>query len=131
MSWSDPVADMLTRIRNAYGAEHEVVEMPYSRLKAEIARVLKKEGFVTDYASEGGVKKILKVYLKYSEQGKPSITGLKRESRPGLRSYVNATEIPRVLGGMGIAILSTSSGVLTDKEARKQHVGGELLCSIW
>ena len=131
MSWSDPVADMLTRIRNAYKAEHEVVEIPHSRLKSEIARILKKEGFITDYVAEGGTQKALRVYLKYTTDGTAAVRGIKRESKPGLRDYVSADELPRVLGGMGIAILSTSSGIMTDKDARKQHVGGEYLCSVW
>ena len=131
MSWSDPIADMLTRIRNAYGAGHEVVDMPHSRLKGEVARILKKEGFLTDYAVEGGAKKSLRLYLKYAGEHEPVIRGVKRESRPGLRRYVNAADVPRVLGGLGVAILSTSTGVMTDKDARAKHVGGELLCSVW
>ncbi len=131
MSWSDPIADMLTRIRNAHKAGHEAVEMPHSRLKDEIAQVLKREGFISDYAVEGGAKKSLKLNLKYTEEHEPVIRGLKRESRPGLRRYVVAAKVPRVLGGQGIAVLSTSSGVLTDSEARGQNVGGEVLCSVW
>ena len=131
MSWSDPIADMLTRIRNAQKAEHETVEMPFSRLKGEIAQVLKREGFITDFVVEGGTPKSLKLSLKYTEDHEPVIRGLKRESRPGLRHYVAAAKVPRVLAGQGIAVLSTSSGILTDREARGQNVGGEVLCTIW
>ena len=131
MSWSDPIADMLTRVRNAQKAEHKLVEMPFSRLKGEIAQVLKREGFISDFAVESGNPDILKLSLKYTEEREPVIRGLKRESRPGLRRYVVAAKVPRVLGGQGVAILSTSSGILTDKEARGQHVGGEVLCSVW
>ncbi|MBL7076889.1 MAG: 30S ribosomal protein S8 [Kiritimatiellae bacterium] len=131
MSWSDPIADMLTRIRNAQASGHESVEMPHSRLKGEIAQVLKREGFIGDYAVEGGTPKSLKLNLKYTEELEPVIRGLKRESRPGLRQYVVAAKVPRVLAGQGIAVLSTSSGVLTDREARSQNVGGEVLCTIW
>lgn len=131
MSWSDPIADMLTRIRNAMRAEHDAVEMPFSRMKGEISRVMKQEGLIVDFAVESGIPRTLKVYLKYTGQGEPVIRGLKRESRPGLRRYVAADEIPRVLGGQGVAVLSTSSGILTDREARARHVGGEVLCSIW
>ena len=131
MSWSDPIADMLTRIRNAQAATHEMVEVPHSKLKAEIARVLKREGFITDYVSEGGAKKVLRVYLKYSPEGEPSIRGLQRVSRPGLRKHTGVDEIRPVLGGMGVAILTTSQGIMTDQEARRQRVGGEVLCSVW
>lgn len=131
MSLSDPIADMLTRIRNAHMAGLDVAEMPHTGLKGEIMRVLKREGFITDYAVEGGVKKVLRVYLKYTADHEPVIRGLKRESKPGLRTYVAAGKLPRVFGGMGVAILSTSCGVMTAKEARKRHVGGEFLCSVW
>jgi len=122
---------MLTRIRNAHRAELDVVEMPYSKLKGEITRVLKKEGFVNDYVVEGGTRKVLRIYLKYSEDRKPAISGLQRESRPGLRRYTNAQEVPKVLGGLGVAILTTSAGVMTAKTARQDNVGGEVLCSVW
>jgi small subunit ribosomal protein S8 len=122
---------MLTRIRNALGADLDVVEMPYSRLKGDVVGVMKREGFLTDYVVEGGRKKVLRVYLKYTEAREPVIKGIQRESRPGLRRYVQADSVPRVLGGLGVGILSTSSGVMTDKDAREQHVGGELLCSLW
>ena len=132
MSMSDPVADMLTRVRNASRAELSSVEIPQSKLKTEIARILKKEGFVSDYVTEGhGGKKVLRVYLRYDQEREPIIQGLKRISRPSLRKYVSATDIPRVLGGIGLAILSTSSGLLTDAEARKARIGGEVLCYVW
>ena len=131
MSMSDPIADMLTRIRNAQAAELDVVEMPHSKLKGGICRLLKKEGFVTDYAVEGGVKKTMRVYLKYDDERQPVIRGLKRESRPGLRVYAPADEMPRVLGGLGTAVLSTSEGVISGKEARARNIGGEVLCSVW
>lgn len=131
MSLSDTIADMLTRVRNAHMAGLDIVEMPHSKLKGEISRVLKKEGYITDYVVEGGAKKVLRIYLKYTVEREPAIRGLKRESKPGLRRYVAADEVPRVLGGLGVTILSTSSGVMTGSEARKQHVGGEVLCSVW
>jgi len=122
---------MVTSIRNAQSVGHELVDIPYSKLKGEIARVLKKEGYVTDYVVEGGVKKTLRVYLRYTPDQEPVIKGIKRESRPGLRRHTPATRIPRVLGGLGTAIMSTSSGIMTGKEAKSQNVGGEVLCSIW
>lgn len=128
---TDPIADMLVRIRNAQNAEHQVVEMPYSKMKGEVARVLKREGYIVDYATEGNVKKTLRVYLKYGSGAEPAIRGLKRVSRPGLRKYVQADDVPRILGGLGIAILSTSSGIMTGREAQRNRVGGEVLCSIW
>ncbi len=132
MSMSDPIADFLTRIRNARAARLEVLEMPHSKLKSEMARILKREGYIRDYATEGSSgKRVLRIYMKYGRDEQPAIEGLKRISRPGLRRYVPADAIPRVLGGMGIAILSTSSGVLTDAEARKKRVGGEVMCHIW
>ena len=131
MSWSDPIADMLTRIRNAYMAELDVVEMPHSRMKGEITRVLKRCGYVADYAVEGGVGKVLRIYLKYTPDHRAAIKGLKRESKPGLRKYVATDAVPRILGGMGIAVVSTSSGVMTGAEARKKGIGGEVLCSVW
>lgn len=131
MSLSDPISDMLTRIRNAHGANLEIVEMPHSKMKAEIARLLKKEGFVKDYVVEGGTKKTLRVYLKYFGDRQAAIKGLRRESRPGLRRFVKAEEIPMVLGGLGITIMSTSSGLMTGKEARHKNMGGEVVCSVW
>lgn len=131
MSLSDTIADMLTRVRNAHMAGVDIVEVPHSKLKSEITRILKKEGYITDYLVEGSTKKILRIYLKYVTGGEPAIRGLKRESKPGLRRYVTADEAPRILGGLGIAILSTSHGVMTASEARKRRVGGEVLCSVW
>ena len=131
MSLSDPIADMLTSIRNAQRVSLELVDVPYSKLKGEIARVLKKEGYVTDYVVEGGLKKTLRVYLRYTLEHEPIIKGIKRESKPGLRVHTSSSEIPRVLGGLGTAILSTSSGIMTGKEAKSQNVGGEVLCSVW
>ena len=132
MSCSDPIADMLTRIRNACKAGLPAVEMGHSRLKAEIARLLKKEGYVADVAeaTEDG-KKILRVVLKYDYNEQPIIQQLQRVSKPGLRRYVAATAIPRVRGGLGTAVLSTSRGLMTDREARAAHVGGEVLCQVW
>ena len=132
MNISDPIADLLTRVRNAHMAGKETVDIPHSKMKAEICRILKKEGFVSDYTTEGqDGKRQLRVYLKYGVEAEPGIQGLKRVSKPGLRRYVRSTEIPRVLGGLGIAVISTSRGLLTDREARKAKVGGELLCNVW
>ncbi len=133
MVMTDPLADMLTRIRNANKAKHEKVDVPASNLKAQIARILKEEGYIKNYKLiKDGRQGILRIYLKYEGDRKnPVITGLKTISRPGLRCYVKKEEIPQVLRGLGTAILSTSKGVLTDKEARKLNVGGELLCEVW
>ncbi len=131
MTLADPIADLLTRIRNAYRAGHEVVEIPHSKLKAEILRVMKKEGFIKDYAVESGEKKLIRAYLKYTEKGEPALIEIKRESKPGLRSYAQSDDLPRVLGGMGVAVISTSSGVMTGAEAKAAGIGGEILCSIW
>lgn len=132
MSMSDPIADMLTRIRNAAAAKRDAVIMPHSNLKSEIARILKREGFIVDYTTEAdGSQKSLRVFLKYGPDQDSVIKGLQRVSRPGLRRYVNSGEVPRVLNGLGLAILSTSSGVVSDREARKQHIGGEVLCHAW
>ncbi len=131
MSWSDPIADMLTRIRNAQSAGLEIIEMPSSRMKAEIARVLKDEGYISEYEVEGDVKRVLRIALKYNEEEKPVIRGIRRESCPGLRRFCGWQEIPRVLGGLGISILSTSSGVMSGVEARRRRVGGELICTVW
>lgn len=128
---SDPIADMLLRIRNALKAGHPTVEMPGSRLKSEIARVLKDEGFIQDYSMESAVPRTLSIELKYDDDAEPAIRGLRRESRPGLRKFCGVQEIPYVLGGLGIAIISTSGGVLSGKEARKRKLGGELICTIW
>ena len=127
---NDPISDMLTRIRNAQRALQPVVELPHSKIKESIANILKKEGYVADVAVEGKVPRTLKLKLKY--EGKKSvIEGLRRVSRPGLRHYVGATEIPRVLGGMGVAVISTPEGVMTGAQARKKNIGGELLCYVW
>ena len=132
MSCSDPIADMLTCIRNASRAGLPATEMGHSRLKAEVARILKKEGYIADVATaERDGKKVLRVTLKYDYNEKPIIQQLRRVSRPGLRRYVGAAEIPRVRGGMGTAVLSTSRGVMTDREARAARVGGEVLCQVW
>ena len=123
---------MLTRIRNANMAEKKVVQMPHSKMKSELARLLKSEGFIKDYIMENQEgKSVLSIFLKYTAEREPIIQGLRRISKPSCRKYVASTEVPRVLGGIGIAILSTSSGVMTDKEARKQKVGGEVLCYVW
>lgn len=132
MVMSDPIADMLTRIRNANLVRHEIVEIPASKLKREIAEILKREGFIRDAEYvEDSKQGIIRVFLKYGPQNERVITGLKRISKPGLRVYTQSTEIPRVLGGLGIAILSTSKGVMTDKEARNSKSGGEVLCYVW
>lgn len=127
---SDPIADMLTRIRNAGKALRPVVELPHSRLKESLANILKREGYVGDVAIEGNVPKKIKIRLKYNGK-KNVIEGIKRVSRPGLRRYVGATEIPRVLGGLGVAVLSTPEGVMTGVQAKKKNLGGELLCYVW
>jgi small subunit ribosomal protein S8 len=132
MSVTDPIADTLTRIRNAAHARMETVQMPHSRMRSDIAGILKKEGFVTDAVTETeGARKALKIYLKYGQDREPIIRGLRRVSKPGLRRYVPAAKIPKVVGGMGIAILSTSRGLMTDREARQAKVGGEVLCYVW
>ncbi len=128
---SDPIADMLLRIRNALNAGHPSVEMPGSRLKGEIARVMKDEGYILDYSLETAIPRTLSIELKYDDDAEPAIRGLRRESRPGLRKFCSVQEIPFVLGGLGIAVLSTSGGVLSGKEARKRKLGGELICTIW
>jgi len=128
---SDPIADMITRIRNANRSRGEKIEMPSSKIKIEIARILKEEGFIRDYQYKDDNKQgILTILLKYSERQR-IITNLKRISKPGLRVYVNKDDIPEVLGGLGISILSTSKGIMTGKEAKKRHYGGEVLCYIW
>ena len=127
---SDPISDLLTRIRNAGAAQLPSVELPHSRIKESVAKLLQQQGYITDVSVEGDTKKKLKMRLKFN--GKKSvIEGLKRVSKPGLRRYVGATEIPRVRGGLGVAIVSTSEGLLTDQQARKKNLGGELLCYIW
>jgi small subunit ribosomal protein S8 len=132
MRLTDPVADMLTRIRNAISARHQKVDIPASKLKLEIARILKEEGYVSNFkATEEEGHKILRVYLKYANNNEAVISNVNRVSRPGCRVYVRRTEIPRVLGGMGINILTTPRGVMTGRQARKQGLGGELLCEVW
>ena len=132
MTMTDPVADFLTRLRNANSAYHETVSLPYSKLKANIAEILKAEGYVASIKVEDAeVGKTLTVDLKYGPIRERSLAGIKRVSKPGLRVYAKSTELPRVLGGLGIAILSTSSGLLTDRQAAKKGVGGEVLAYVW
>lgn len=129
---SDPIADMLTRVRNALAARHPKVDVPASKLKAEIARILKEEGYILNYkVAEEGVRKTIKIYLKYGTDNKPVISQIERVSRPGCRVYVGQQEIPRVLGGLGINILTTARGVMTGRNAHREHVGGEILCRVW
>jgi small subunit ribosomal protein S8 len=132
MVMTDPIADMLTRIRNANMVGHEKVEIPGSNMKKAIAEILKSEGFIRDAEFIPDNKQgIIRVFLKFGPNSERVITGLKRISKPGLRVYAKSNEIPRVLGGLGIAILSTSTGIMTDKEARSKQVGGEVLCYVW
>ncbi len=129
---TDPIADMLTRIRNANLVRHEKLELPASMLKKEIADILKREGFIRDYEYiEDNKQGVIRIFLKYGTSNERVITGLKRISKPGLRVYAKSTELPRVLGGLGVALVSTSKGVLTDKEARQQQIGGEVLAYVW
>ena len=132
MAVTDPIADFLTRVRNAHMAKHETVEIPHSKMKAEIARILQEEGYVQSVTERGsGVERRLVITLKYGPDGRRGITGLRRMSRPGRRVYRKQTSIPRVLDGLGVAILSTSQGVLTDHQARRRGVGGEVLCFVY
>ncbi len=132
MTVSDPIADMLTRIRNAIMARHDSVLIPASRMKLGIARILKNEGFINDYeVLRGKPHRAIKIYLKYDDKNQPVLSGLERISKPGLRMHVQRKEIPRVYGGLGIAILSTSKGVMTGQQAWRQRIGGELLCYMW
>ncbi|GAE31504.1 30S ribosomal protein S8 [Halalkalibacter hemicellulosilyticus] len=132
MVMTDPIADMLTRIRNANTVRHEKLELPASKVKKEIADILKREGFIRDYEYiEDNKQGVIRIFLKYGATNERVITGLKRISKPGLRVYAKAGELPRVLGGLGIAIVSTSNGVMTDKDARQQQVGGEVLAYVW
>ena len=132
MTISDPIADMLTRIRNAIMARHDFTLIPSSRTKLAIARILKGEGFINDYeVLKDKSHRVIKVYLKYNGKNQPLFSGLERVSKPGLRVYVQQKEIPRVYGGLGIAILSTSKGVMTGQQAWRHGIGGELLCYIW
>ena len=129
---TDPIADMLTRIRNAVMARHDFVLMPSSKIKLALAKILREEGFIKDYeVVKGKQQRVIKVYLKYTDKNEPIITGLQRVSKPGLRVYVAKDEIPRVYGGLGMAILSTPKGVLIGKQAWREGVGGELLCLVW
>ncbi len=132
MSITDPIADMLTRIRNGVNARHEAVEIPNSRIRQEIAQILKDEGFITNFEVASGEQfKTIKVVLKYGPNDEKVITNLKRISKPGLRVYANANNIPRVLNGLGIAVISTSQGLMTDKTARAKQIGGEVLAYVW
>ena len=132
MTISDPIADMLTRIRNAIMVRHDSVLIPASRIGLSIARILKEESFISDYeVLRGKPHRVIKIYLKYSDKNQPILSGLERVSKPGLRMHVQRKEIPRVYGGLGIAILSTSKGVMTGQQAWRQRIGGELLCYVW
>ncbi|MEL4358167.1 MULTISPECIES: 30S ribosomal protein S8 [unclassified Luteococcus] len=135
MTMTDPIADMLTRLRNANQAFHDSTSMPHSKIKVGIAEILKQEGYITDFEvaepAEGEVGKTLKITLKYGDDRKRSIAGLRRISKPGLRVYAKSTGLPKVLGGMGIAIISTSQGLLTDSQAHEKSVGGEVLAYVW
>lgn len=129
---TDPIADMLTRLRNANTARHDHVDVPASRLKAEIAKILKEEGFIADFHRvERGPQGVLRITLKYGPRKESVLSGIRRVSRPGLRMYAQRAEIPRVRGGLGVAILTTSQGVMTDKHARRIGVGGEVICYVW
>ena len=132
MSMTDPIADLLTRIRNANSAKHETVEIPSSKPKVEIVKILKEEGFIKDFkVSKDNKQGIIHVFLKYNRKEESIISGLKRISKPGMRVYVGTDEIPQVMGGVGISILSTPKGMLTGSKAKKEHVGGEILCHVW
>lgn len=132
MVMTDPVADFLTRIRNGNMVMHETVEVPSSKMKLAIAKIMKEEGYIKDYEYiEDGKQGVIRIYLKYGPNKEKVITGIKRISKPGLRVYVKKDEVPKVLGGLGTAVISTSKGVMTDKEARKLGLGGEVICYIW
>ena len=132
MSMSDPLADMLTRIRNATKSHFSTVEMPLSKLKVNVAKALKKEGYISEYyILENSIQGILKIELKYGFNNEQVINGIRRVSKPGHRQYKTSDRIPKVMSGLGVAILTTSKGVITDKEARQQNIGGELLCEVW
>lgn len=129
---SDPIADMLTRIRNASSVFHDHVDVPASNLKRELARILKEEGYIRDFkVTDDGKQGVLRIYLKYAPPKREVITGIKRISKPGRRVYAKSDQVPRVLGGLGVAVLSTSRGVMTDREARKRRIGGEVICYVW
>ena len=132
MTMTDPIADMLTRIRNANVVKHETVDVPASNMKKELSRILLEEGFIRGYdVIEDGKQGIIRIQLKYGQTGERVISGLKRISKPGMRVYADKHEVPRVLNGLGISIISTSKGILTDKQARKEIVGGEVICYVW
>jgi small subunit ribosomal protein S8 len=132
MTMTDPIADMLTRIRNANVVKHETVDVPASNMKKEISRILLEEGFIRGYdVIEDGKQGIIRVQLKYGVNNERVITGLKKISKPGMKVYAAKDELPRVLGGLGIAVISTSKGILTDKQARRDNVGGEVICYVW
>ena len=132
MTMTDPIADMLTRIRNANVVKHETVDVPASNIKKEIVRILLEEGFVRGYdVIEDEKQGIIRIQLKYGQEGERVITGLKKISKPGMRVYADKHEVPRVLNGLGISIISTSKGILTDRQARKENVGGEVICYVW
>ena len=132
MVMTDPIADMLTRIRNANVVKHETVDVPASNMKKELARILLEEGFIRGYdVIEDGKQGIIRIQLKYGQEGERVITGLKKISKPGMRVYAANHEIPKVLNGLGISVISTSKGILTDKQARKENVGGEVICYVW
>lgn len=132
MTMTDPIADMLTRVRNANTVKHDTVDVPASNIKKEIARILLEEGFIRGYdVIEDGKQGIIRIQLKYGQTGERVISGLKRISKPGMRVYADKHEVPRVLNGLGISIISTSKGILTDKQARKENVGGEVICYVW
>ena len=132
MTTSDPIADMLTRIRNGLSAKHAKVDVPASRLKTDIAKILKDEGYIANYKlTEDGAKKSIRIYLKYAPGNEPAISRIERVSRPGCRVFVGSKKVPRVLGGLGINILTTPRGVMTGSSARKENVGGEILCHVW
>jgi small subunit ribosomal protein S8 len=129
---TDPIADMLTRMRNAYAAKHQKVDVPVSNIKLEIARILKEEGFINNYKVIGeGVRRNIRIYLRYGTKGEQVISRLERVSKPGCRVYVKGTAVPSVLGGIGIHIISTSRGLMTDRRARRDKVGGELICRVY
>lgn len=132
MTMTDPIGDMLTRIRNATMAQHEKVDIPASRQKQAIAQILKDEGFIKDFqVIKDGPQATLRIFLKYGPNRESVISGLKRISKPGLRIYVNKHDVPRVLGGLGVAIISTSKGLMPDRQARKEGIGGEVICYVW
>ncbi len=132
MNSTDPIADMLTRVRNALKSRHQKVDVPASKLKSEIARILKEEGYITNFKlAEEGSQRLIRIYLKYTLTNQPAISHIERVSRPGCRVYVGSTDIPKVLGGLGVNILTTPRGVMSGKSARREGVGGELLCQVW